>query len=56
MKSLPIISLTTKMMVSRRVMTTNWMGEVIPRTTPKEMRTAAVAKSAEIRVLTLTSM
>ena len=51
-----MISLTTKMMVSRMVMTTSWVGEVIPSTTPNEMRTAAVAKSAEMRVPTSTSM
>ena len=51
-----MISLTTKIIVSRIVMIISWAGVVTPNTTPNEIRTDAVAKSADIRVLTLTSM
>ena len=44
------------MTTSRMVMTTSCSGEVMPSTTPKLMRTAAVAKSAEMSVPTSTSM
>lgn len=56
MISLPIISLTTKIKISKKVMRISWRGDVTPRTTPKEIKTAAVAKSAEINVTTSTSI
>jgi len=55
-KSFPINSLTLKMTISITVMRISCIGEVIPSTTPNDIRTEAVAKSAESIVSTFTSI
>jgi len=45
-----------KRTISMMDMMTSWTGLVVPRTTPKVMRTAAVAKSALSKVTMLMSI